>query len=69
MREFFVGLLMLALFGVLSLVGILLIPLLLVMGLLLRWVLGLILILITIWIIGKATLLAIDYSKRNKSLE
>ena len=67
MREFLVGLLMLALFGVLSLLGFLLIPLLLVLGIFLRLILGLVLVILTIWIIGKATLLSIDLI-RNKEI-
>lgn len=49
--------------GVLSVIGALLIPLILVLGFFLRFVLGIILILFTIWLVGKVTLLLIDYMR------
>ena len=60
MKEFFAGLLVLMMMAVLSLVGILLLPLLLVLGIFLRVFLGFFLILLAIWLVGKATLLLID---------
>ena len=64
MKEFFVGLLVILMIGVLSVVGVLLFPLLLVMGFFLRWVFGFLLLLAAIWLIGKLTLLLIDYIRR-----
>ena len=66
MKEFLVGLLMLAMFGVLSLLGFLLVPLLLVLGLFLRLILSLVLILFTIWLIGKATVVSIEIMKNKE---
>lgn len=59
MKEFLVGLLVVTMTVILSGVGFLLIPLLLVMGFFLRWILGFFLILFAIWLVGKATLLLI----------
>lgn len=61
MKEFLVGLLVILMVVVLSGLGFLLIPLLLVMGFFLRWILGFFLILFAIWMIGKATLLLIGF--------
>lgn len=59
MKEFLVGLLVIVMMAVLSVFGILLFPLLLLMGFFLRWVLGFFLILFAIWLVGKVTLLLI----------
>ena len=59
MKEFMVGVLVLILMGALSVVGILLFPLFLVLGIFLRIFLGLFLVLFAIWLIGKVTLLLI----------
>ncbi len=64
MKAFLVGLLVLVLMGVLSIAGFLLIPILMVLGFFLRWVLGLFLMLFTIWLIGKVTLLALESMRR-----
>jgi len=66
LKSFLVGLLVIGMMSVLSVVGILLLPLLLLLGLFLRWVLGFFLILFTIWLVGKATLLSIDLLKRRE---
>lgn len=63
MKSFLVGLLMLCLFAVLSVAAVLLLPLLLLLGIFLRLVLGLILGLFMIWLIGKVTLVVIDFTK------
>ncbi|MFA7254736.1 MAG: hypothetical protein WC133_01390 [Candidatus Omnitrophota bacterium] len=60
MREFLVGLLVIVMALVLSGIGILLFPLLLVMGMFLRLALGLIILLLAIWLIGKVTLYLIE---------
>lgn len=57
MKEFLVGLLVILMMAVLSGLGFLLIPLLLVMGFFLRWILGFFLVLFAVWSIGKVTLL------------
>lgn len=66
MLAFLVGLFMLVLFGVLSVLLTLLFPLLLLMGVFARMILGLLLSIFVIWLIGKATLLSIEYL-RNRS--
>ena len=66
MKSFLVGLLVLAVVGLLSVAGLFLLPLLLVLGFFLRFLLGFVLILFTIWLIGKVTLLSIDYMKRSE---
>ena len=66
MKEFFVGLLVILMMGVLTVFGILLFPLLFVMGFFLRWILGLFLVLFAIWMVGKATLLLIGSAKKKE---
>jgi len=66
MREFLVGLLVLALIVLLSGLGVLLLPILLLLGFFLRWVIGLALILASIWLIGKLTLILISFLKNKK---
>ena len=63
MIAFFVGLAVLVLLGIFSVVGFLLLPLILVLGFFLRLVIGALLILFTIWLIGKLTLLLIEAMK------
>jgi len=67
MKSFFVGLLVLFLFLLTSVVFALLMPLILLMGFFLRWILAAILILFTIWLIGKVTLVSIDYMKKREA--
>ncbi len=61
MKEFLVGILVLIMLAVLSVGGILLIPLLLVMGIFLRIFLGFFLVLFSIWLVGKVTLVLIAW--------
>ena len=67
MRAFLVGLLVIVMALVLYGIGILLLPLLFVMGLFLRLVLGLIVLLLAIWLIGKVTLFLIDVPKKKEN--
>ena len=67
MKEFLVGLLVIVMMGVLSVAGILLFPVLLLMGFFLRWILGFVLILVAVWLIGKATLVLIDSLKKRET--
>ena len=67
MREFLVGLLVIVMALVLSGIGVLLLPLLLVLGMFLRLALGLIVLLLAIWLIGKVTLFLIDVLKKKES--
>ena len=61
MIEFLVGLLVIALIGILSLIVALLFPVLLLMGFFLRFFVGLFFCLLVIWLVGKVTLLFIEY--------
>jgi len=65
-KSFLVGLLVVILMALASVVGILLLPLLLVMGFFLRWILSFALILFAIWLIGKVTLVSLDYWKKRE---
>ena len=67
MREFLVGLLVIVMALVLSGIGVLLLPLLLVLGMFLRLALGLIVLLLAIWLIGKVTLFLIDTFMKKES--
>lgn len=67
MKSFLVGLLVLVMVGVLSVIGVLLIPLILVLGFFLRFVLGIVLILFAVWLVGKVTLLLIDYIRKTET--
>ena len=66
MKAFLVGLLVLFLAGVFSILGILLFPLLLVLGFFLRFILMIVLVLFAVWLVGKLTLLLIDYLAKKK---
>lgn len=66
MKELLVGLLVVVMALVLSGIGILLFPLLLVLGIFFRLAIGLIVLLIAIWLIGKVTLLLIDVLRRKE---
>ncbi|HTL46446.1 MAG TPA: hypothetical protein VL688_00085 [Verrucomicrobiae bacterium] len=65
MREFWVGLLVLIMMGVLSVAGVLLLPVLLVMGIFLRIIIGILILIAAIWMVGKVTLLLLGSSKKN----
>jgi hypothetical protein len=60
MKEFFVGLLVILMMAVLSGLGFLLLPLFLVLGFILKLIIGFFLFLFVIWLVGKATLLLMD---------
>ena len=63
MKEFFVGLLVLFVLLLLSIVGVFMLPFIVVMGFFLRWVISIVLVIFAIWLLGKATLWAINHSK------
>ena len=70
MKEFLVGLLVIVMALVLTLIGFLLLPLLLVLGWFLRLAVGLIVLLLAVWLIGRATLFLIGgLKKKENSLE
>ena len=61
MIEFFVGLLVILLISVFSLLALLVMPFVLVLGFFLRFVVGLLFLILVIWVIGKLTLMLIDH--------
>jgi len=70
MQSFFVGLLVLILFGAFSIAGLLLFPLILVLGFFLRIFISVAFVLFAIWLIGKLTVLALSciHKKSNNAL-
>jgi hypothetical protein len=67
MKELLVGLLVIVMALVLSGIGVLLLPLLLVLGLFLRLAIGLVLLFLAIWLIGKVTLFLIDALRKKEN--
>jgi len=67
MRELLVGLLVVVMALVLSGIGVLLLPLLLVLGIFLRLAIGLVVLLFAIWLIGKVTLSLIDALRKKEN--
>ncbi len=65
MKEFLVGLLVVAVALILMVAGTLLFPLLLLLGLFLRFLVGIFILLFVIWAVGKLTLLAIEHLRNN----
>ena len=66
MIEFLLGLFVLAMMGVFSLVVVLLFPVLLLLGVFLRLVIGFVICFFFIWLVGKATLLLIESLRKPK---
>ena len=64
MKEFFVGLIVIFLMLVLTIVGILLLPFIVVLGWLLKWLITLVFFIFVVWLTGAVALKAIDYSKK-----
>lgn len=60
MKEFFVGLLVLFILSLLSVVGVLLFPTIVVLGFFLRWLISIVLVVLAIWLVGKVTLWGIE---------
>ena len=69
MKEFLVGLLVIVMALVLSGIGVLLFPLLLVLGIFLRLAVGLIVLLLAVWLIGKVTLFLIDVLRKKENTQ
>lgn len=67
MKEFLVGILVIVMALILSGIGILLFPILLMLGLFLRLAVGLLILLFAVWLIGKATLFLIDVLKKKEN--
>lgn len=66
MKELLVGLLVIVMALILSGIGVLLLPLLLVLGVFLRLAIGLIVLLLAIWLVGRVTLVLIDILKKKE---
>ncbi len=64
MKEFFVGLLVLCVILMLSVIGVLLFPLIIVFSFFLRFVIGAALCIFAIWLLGKAVLLGMERLKQ-----
>jgi len=67
MKEFLAGVLVVVMALVLSGIGVLLLPLLLVLGIFLRLAIGLIVLLLAIWLIGKVTLFLFDLLRKKEN--
>ena len=68
MFAFLVGLCVIVLLGVLAVLSAILFPLFLLVGMFARLIIGLLLSIFVVWMIGKLTLLFIDYLRnRNNS--
>ena len=66
MKEFFVGLLVLVMLLVFSIVGVLLLPFIIVLGIFLKCLITLALLILAVWLIGWVTLRGIDHLKKEK---
>ena len=66
MFAFLVGLSVIVMIGAISVLTMLLFPLLLLLGIFARLILGLLVSILVVWLIGKITLLSIEYL-RNRS--
>lgn len=65
MKEFFVGLLVLATLLILSIVGFLFLPVIVVLGFFIKWLICVAFVIFAIWLVGKAALMALEREKRN----
>ena len=66
MKAFLVGLLVLILMSVITIAGFFLVPFLLLLGFMLRWLVSLILFILAVWLIGKITLLCVELIKKSR---
>ena len=66
MKEFFVGLLVLLALLALGLAGTLLLPLIVVLGFFLKWVVAVALVIFSIWVLGKVSLMGMEWLKNKK---
>ena len=67
MREFFIGLLVIVAVLLLAGLGVLLFPLLLVLGLALRVLILILIGLFAVWLVGKLTLMLIDAFRKKEN--
>ncbi len=66
MKEFFVGLLVLAVLLVLAIIGTILLPFIVILGVTLQGIIYLALVIFAVWLVGKVTLMAIERGKSPK---
>ena len=66
MKEFFIGLLVILVLMLLSAAGFMLFPLIIVLGIFLRYLISVALFIFAVWIIGKVTLWGIEELKKKK---
>lgn len=66
MKEFFVGLIVIALMLVMTVVGLLFLPFIVVMGWVLKWFITMLFFVFAVWLIGAVALKAIDHSKKDR---
>ena len=64
MKEFFVGLMVLLAFLLLSGLAVFLMPFIVVLGFFLKWLISVAFLVFAVWAIGKVTLLAIDRTRK-----
>ena len=69
MKEFFVGLVVLLAFLMLSVIGILLYPVFVVLGFFSQFLIVVILIIVAIWVLGKVALLGMERLKGKKAMD
>lgn len=67
MKEIWIGLLVVVMALVLSGIGVLLLPLLLLLGVFLRLAVGLVVLILAVWLIGKVTLFLIDAIRKKEN--
>ena len=66
MREFFVGLLVLLMLLLFSIIGVLLLPFIVVLGLVLKCLISVFLLIFAVWLVGWVTLGSMDYLKNKE---
>ena len=64
MKEFFIGLLVILVLMLLSAAGFMLFPLIIVLGIFLRYLISVALFIFAVWLIGKVTLWGIEQMKK-----
>ena len=69
MKEFFVGILVLLLVSIFSVIGILLFPLLLLLSVFLRLILVIALLIFAVWLVGKLTLILIEFLRKKDKID
>ena len=66
MKEFFIGLLVIMVMLLLTIVGLFLLPFIVILGFILKWLIFVMLVIVGIWLIGWTTLQGIDYTKNRE---